>query len=310
MGGIAYQQFSTIVPFILLFFMGFLCGKSKLLDGKAIKTLGIIVMNVLSSFVVLDLLQIPKKSETSSELVWAIVSAIIVYFIFVLLSFLFFRNRKKETSAIYFCALSSSSVIILAYPLLMNISGSKAPIYTAAFCIVNKIFFGIICTKVINHKRKIIKDIINLSTVVSLLGFVLYFSNFQLLLPIANTVSKISEMVPTVSSLLVGMFLSTFPLKGFKLQFDSIILAFFKLFLLPLVISTICMLLKISLENTLILVILSGLPCGFELPCETSRTQEKNLPCASTLSALSFVLSVISIPVICYVTSQIYLFIY
>jgi predicted permease len=142
------------------------------------------------------------------------------------------------------------------------------------------------------------------------LGLIFYFCDLQLILPIENTVSKIAETVPTISSLLVGMFLSAFPLKGFKLQFDAIILTVFRLFLLPLIVSALCMIIKISLENTLILVVLSGLPCGFDLPCEISQIQEKNLPCASTLSALSFVASLISIPLICYVTSQIYLFIF
>ncbi len=306
MNGLAYQQFSTIVPFVLVLFLGFICGKSKLIESKSVKTFGHVIFNFLTPFMVINFLQNERSSRNGSEIMWAIVSAIIIFSLFYLVAFFFFLRKKRDTSAIYACSLCSTSVSVLAYPLLSLIPGVNAGIYSAMFLLVNHLLFNILSGKVLFTKKSLLKSIITLPFIIETLGLLMYFLRLGLILPLANTVSYISDVVPILSAFIMGMYFSSFPATGLKFQFDIIVVSVFKLLLFPILTFGICLIANFSLETTLMYVILSGLPCGIELSSVTAFAQNKNIPRATNITACSFALSLITIPILTYTVSEIY----
>lgn len=306
MNGLAYQQLSTIIPFLFILFLGFLSGKSKLIESNSVKTLGHITYNYLTPFIVVNLLQGQRGSRNGSELMWAIFSAIIIFSLYYVVSYFFFLRRKKDTSAIYACSLCSTAVAILAYPLLSNIDGINSGLYAAMYIFINHLLFNILSGKVLYTKRSILKSVITLPLIIEIFGILLYFLRLGLILPISNTVSYIADVVPILSAFLMGMYLSSFPASGFKFQLDVIIVSAFKLLLFPLLAFIICIIAKFSLEMTLMFVILSGLPCGIELSCITSYAQSKNISRATNITACSFALSIVTIPMLAYTVCEFY----
>jgi predicted permease len=306
MNGIAYQQFSTIIPFLFVLFLGFLCGKSKLIENSSVKTFGHIVFNYLTPFMVINFLQKQKAVRNGSELMWAILSAIIIFGLYFLVSFIFFLRKKRDTSAVYACALCSTAVSVLAYPILANIPGVNAGLYSAMFLFVNHLLFNILSGKTLFKKRALIKSIITLPFLIEIVGLIMYFLKLGLILPLANTVSYISDVVPILSAFMMGMYFSSFPASGFKFQFDVLLVSVFKLLLFPILTFGICLIADFSLETTLMYVALAGLPCGLELSCITSFTQNQNIARASNITACSFALSLVSIPMLTYTVCEIY----
>ncbi len=310
MTGPAYQQFSTVIPFILILFLGYLCGKSKMIEHSSVKAFGHAAVNYLTPFMVLDLLQKQGAHRNSSELMWAIVSAMVIFLLFFLIAYIFFLRRKKDTSGVHACSVCSSAVSILAYPLLSNIPGVNAGLYCAMFIIVNQLLFNILSGKLLYSKKNLIKSIITIPFLIEVFGLAMYFMKLGLILPIANTVTYISTIVPILSAFLIGMFFSAFPASGFKLQFDVLLISVFKLLLFPVLTFGICLIAHFSLETTLILVTLAGLPCGIDLPTITSFAQSKNISRASNVTACSFVLSLVTIPLLTYSACHIYTLIF
>ena len=306
MDSIAYQQFSTIVPFLFILFLGFLCGKSKLIESGASKTVCVVTMNLLTPFMIIDYLQIDKTSQNSSDLIWAILASAVIFALYYIVAFLFYLRKKNEISNIYACSLCSSAVSILSFPLLSNIIGINASVYSAVFILVNQLLFNILTGKVLYKNRNLIKCIINFPFIIGILAVALYFLNVDLILPIANTVSCVSDMVPALSALLIGMYFSSFPVSGLKFQFNILVVSAFKLLLFPILTFGICLIFHFSLETTLMYVILSGLPCGINLPCITSCAQNKNTSYAANITACTFVFSVATIPMMCYIAREIY----
>jgi predicted permease len=310
MDGIAYQQVSVIVPFMLVMFLGYMCGKSKVIDSGAVKTIGHVTLNYLTPFLVIDLLQIPKTEMHTSEIVWAAVSSLVIFVLYLSIAYLFFLKNKKENSEIFACAICSVGVPALAYSLLSEIPGVNAGIYTAIFIFANQLFFSILSGILLYSKKNIIKSIINLPFILGVIGILMYCFNIELWLPISNTVSLVADIVPTLSALLIGMYFSAFPASGLKLQFNTILVSVIKLMLFPILTFGICLIAHFSIESTLTFVILAGLPCGIDLSCITLYTQSQKITASATVSAVSFFLSVIFIPWLSYSACHIYSMVY
>lgn len=306
MSELAYQQFSTIVPFVFILFLGYLCGKSKLINGDSVKTFGHITYNFLTPFVVINFLQQDRSSRNGSELMWAIFSAIIIFASYYLLAHLLFLRKEKDNSGIYACSLCSTAVSILAYPLLSNIQGINAGLYSAMYIFVNHLLFNILAGKVLYSKRSLIRRIITLPFLIEVLGIAMYFLKLGMILPFANTVSYISDVVPIISVFLMGMHFSSFPASGFKFQFEILMISVFKLMLFPALVFGVCLLAHPPMEIALMFIVLAGLPCGIELSCITSFAQSQKISSAATITAFSFVLSLVSIPMLTFTFSEIY----
>ncbi len=301
-----YEQFSTIIPYLFILFLGFLSGKFNIIESNSIKTISKITVNVFTPFIILDCLQTPKTKVTSSELIWCVVSAILIFALYFSIAYIFFLRKKNDSSDTYACALCSSGVSILALPLLSKLTGINASVYTAIFIFINQLLFNVFTGKLFYKKRSILKSIINLPFLIGILGIIMYFFDIQFVLPLANTVSYISEIVPTISVLLIGMYFAINPLSKLTFQFDIIIVSAFKLFLFPLLILGICLIAHVSLEIALVFIILSGLPCGIDLNNVILLARKKNISYAANVTAFSFVFSSISIPIMCYITREIY----
>ncbi len=306
MNSIAYQQFSTVVPFLFILFLGFLCGKSKLIDSGASKTIGVVTMNLLTPFMIIDYLQIEKTSQNSSDLIWAILSSAVIFALYYIVAYVFYLRKKNEIYNIYACALCSSSVSILAFPLLSNMIGVNASVYTAVFILINQLLFNILAGKTLYKNRNLIKCIINFPFIIGIIAVALYFLNIDLILPIANTVSCVADIVPVLSALIIGMFFASFPVSGLKFQFNILIVSAYKLLLFPMLTFGICLIVRFPLETTLMYVILAGLPCGINLTCITSCAQNKNTSYSANITACTFVFSVVTIPMMCYIAREIY----
>lgn len=310
MNNFGYQQFSTVIPFLFIMLLGILCGKNKIINSDSTKTIGYVSVNFLTPFMVVNYLQLDKTKENSSELTWAFVSAIIIFFLFYFTSYIFFLKKDNDASNVFACSLFSTSATIFAYPLLSNIAGCNAKIYTAVFILVNHLLFSIFSGKILYKKRNILKRIFTIPFIIEVFAVLMYFLNIRLILPIANTVEYISSMVPTLSAFLVGMYFSNFPLKGIKFQFEILIASAYKLLLFPILVFIVCLIAHFDIDTTLIFVTLSALPSGIELTTTTCFSQNDKTPFASNINALSFTLSLATIPLMCFITNEIYSIIY
>ena len=306
MSGIVYEQFSTIIPFLLLLFLGLLCGKNKILTADSVKTVGYVTVNYLTPFMVVSFLQIERNNKNSSEFVLALVAAVIIFFLYYGVAYLFFLKKKNDASNIHACALCSTSVSVFAYPLLKNVPGCNASLYIAVFILVNQLMFNIFAGKILYQKRSLLKRLFTIPFIIEILGVLIYFLNIRFPMPISHTINYVADIVPSISALLVGMFFSNYPASGFKFQLDVIIVSAFKLLLFPFLVFGICMVAKLDIQTSFLYVTLAGLPCGIDLPTMTAYSQNKNTARSANVTAFSFTLSIVSIPLMYFIVTELY----
>ena len=284
---------------VMLFFMaaGYLLQRGKILPENSTKTVSLLLTNlILPAYVIYNLSTgITKENivEYGGYILIGLICLIVFLGIAYGLGFLLKGIYKDRKVLVYMLAFSNYSYF--GYPLIEFVYGSETLAKVLIFVIPFTIFIYTLGIKMITsdiekpnvekpndeqpnfekpkrkfHIQPVIPALV-LGILLGILGVNLTGKSENVALATLGTIlSTAKSCMSPVSMIYTGMVLAKFSLKELSCSFKSAIVAFFRLAVIPVIVTGICYLLKITTglvgaQYFLIPVVISAMPIGMNI---------------------------------------------
>ena len=252
------QSFLTvghqIITLYLLMVVGFVLGKSKLLDDRGSVALSTLVMYVVSPCMLMVSFQRPLERETLRAFGIVALVALVLHVIFIAASYLFVRDESlPRQRALRFATVFSNSGF-MGYPLMAALLGSIGVFYGSAYTIVFTVLswtWGVYILTGDRRKLKLRPLLLNPGVISIALAMLLYL--LQIELP-QFLITPIGYLV------VVGYQLSHADFRAALQGKSSWVTMGLRLVALPLASLGICLLLGVPHDLTLVLLIAASAP--------------------------------------------------
>ena len=261
----------------LLAGVGVLCRKLKLLDDACTKKLSTVVLNFATPMVILVSYQKPFDPETLNTLLLSFLIAIISYVIAFILVPLIIRSKDKEGQLIERFSCLYSNCAFMGIPLIQGVYGTEG-----VFCLTAYVTMFNLCSwthGVVMMKggkpnfKQMIKSLLSPSIIVTIIGIILFLCNFTL----PNVILETVKLLPA--------------LKKPRLYYTC----FVKLFLLPALLTVICLVFKI--DQTVAGVNILATACPAAAMCTMfALLYDRDAGYSAEIFAVSTILSMVTLP--------------
>lgn len=265
--------FHTIISMFVLLIIGFIAGKTKIIDSIASKKLSALIIKVgQPALIIYSLVKVIDKDMKPEEALgmvklgmqtllfgFAVHIAMAVVAFLVCLKFKDIDERKLTEFTMIF-----GNVGFLGIPVLESLLDSTGAFMGAFFIVSFNVFLWTWGICILARKRKDIKltpkKLLNFGTVPCLIGFIFFlviifikwkiYPAFELPLFVSKSFEFTSSLCTPISMLIIGALLATRSLKQIFCTWKIYLLTAVKLILLPL---AVCLFLKlVGLDNWII----------------------------------------------------------
>lgn len=251
------SSFLTVGEQVLILFVliaiGFVCGKTKLINEAGSKVMADVVLYFVTPCVIINAFQREFDVTMLIKLIVSAVCSAAILGFSVLVAQILFKKQERHRACIFKFATVFSNCGYMSLPLQQALLGDEGVFYGATFVAMFNIFvwsYGIITMKGKDDKASGIKILINPGIIGTLIGVVLFLCSIQLPSVIAQPVSYMAALNSPVPMLIIGYYLSKANLKKAFTDAWSYISMGLRLIVLPLL--TLFVLLACGIKGALL----------------------------------------------------------
>ena len=270
------SSFLTVGEQVLILFVliaiGFVCGKTKLINEAGSKVMADVVLYFVTPCVIINAFQREFDVTMLIKLIVSAVCSAAILGFSVLVAQLLFKKQERHRACIFKFATVFSNCGYMSLPLQQALLGDEGVFYGATFVAMFNIFvwsYGIITMKGKDEKASGIKILINPGIIGTLIGVVLFLCSIELPSVIAQPISYMAALNSPVPMLIIGYYLSKANLKKAFTDAWSYVSMGLRLVILPLL--------------TLFVLLL----CGIKGPLLVSLTISVSSPVAAITTMMS-----------------------
>lgn len=293
-----YSRLGTIALILLL---GFLLGKTKLIDTKVNKGL---VNLLLSVFMPASLFAVFPTSydETISQLFFSgLVAGFIVMLALILMSKIifskpFYRGEFRFESQF---ALIFNNATFLGYPIISSTFGHEGVVPYCGFIIAFNI--ALFSYGVYLFKRKIDKELFigitkNPNIIAVILGVIVFMAGIQLPSFVTEAVTFTGNATTALSIICIGFMLSRADFKAILKKWRIVATSLIQLILAPLATWALLTFMRFSTEVITVCTLIQALPTATSLGLFAAKYGGNEIESAE-LVAMSTLLSIVTMPI-------------
>lgn len=233
----------TLAREILILFMimagGFALVKSKVLKGDDGKIVSKVIIYLITPCVIINSFQVDLTPENTSGFLLSLFAAfalhILTFAVVFILGKIFRFSPIEKTAIIY------SNCGNLVIPLISTILGQKWVMFGSVYMCVQQFFVWSHGQSVIEGEKKInIRKVIKNVNVISVfIGFILFLTNIRFPVIVDDALYKISSMIGPLSMVMIGMIMAEVNFKEVFTNKRVYFTTFFKMIVIPLVMTLI-----------------------------------------------------------------------
>lgn len=298
------QSFLTvgqqIITLYLLMVVGFVLGKTKLLDDRGSAALSTLVMYVVSPCMLVVAFQRPLEAEGLRAFGIVALVALLLHAMFIASSYLFVRDENlPRQRALRFATVFSNSGF-MGYPLMTALLGSIGVFYGSAYVIVFTILSWTWGVYVITGDRSQLRLkplLLNPGVISVVLAMALYLGQVTVPEPLMVPINYLADLNTPLPMLVVGYQLSHANFKAALQGISSWVTLVLRLLVLPLTSLGICLALNVSHDLTLVLLIAASAPPAALLSMFAARFG-KDTALTSSLVSVQTAISALTMPVL------------
>lgn len=303
------QILNQVVIIFLLMLLGAIIQKLGFLHPQSVNDLTNITLYFLSPIVIIKAFEQPFSEARFDELLILIVGVFLTYFVSILLAKLLFRNVKDQNIkriAIYGSTYSNNG--FMGIPLAQGLFGSVGVFYAVASMIGFNVMswtqgIGIFQKDETRDWKEQFKNIIlNPNIIAIFLGLILFISSYRLPKLISGFINYTSPAFTPLSMIVIGSNLANLDFKNIRLPKSLWFSLFVRNLIFPILGIFILVLMRISGVPLYTTVILSACPVAGLVVLFTLQAHGDARP-ATILMSLSTILSLITIPIVYWITS-------
>ncbi len=235
------SSFLTVGEQVLILFVliaiGFVCGKTKLINESGSKVMADVVLYFVTPCVIINAFQREFDVTMLIKLIVSAVCSAAILGFSVLVAQLLFKTQERHRACIFKFATVFSNCGYMSLPLQQALLGDEGVFYGATFVAMFNIFvwsYGIITMKGKDDKASGIKILINPGIIGTLIGVVLFLCSIELPSVIAQPISYMAALNSPVPMLIIGYYLSKANLKKAFTDAWSYVSMGLRLVILPL----------------------------------------------------------------------------
>ncbi len=248
--------FNMIIAFFILLVVGFIAGKTKIVDGVASKRLSALIIKIgQPALIINSLIKMEFSAAKLSLGIKTLVFGFAIHIFMAALAFFAFRGFKNideqkltEFSAIF------ANVGFLGIPILKSLFGDEGEFMGAFFVVSFNVFLWTWGIMILARKRKDIrvtpKKLLNFGTVPCFIGFLLYvccrpFFSFPVF--VMKSFDFTASICTPISMFIIGALLATCTFREIFCSGKLYYLCAVRLLIIPI---TVCGVLKlVGLDN-------------------------------------------------------------
>jgi Predicted permeases len=296
------QKVLSLLCFIIA---GVIAARFKWITQEQSIGLSNITFNLFAPCLIISVFQIDFSIEKLTGLIFTVFTACITTLLFIILAkYAFFRSHDSFTN-IEKAAVIYTNCGALCIPLINATMGKEAAFYSCGYLIVYTSFIWSHGVRLISGDKSVlsIKKILQSPNIIATaIGLLLFISGIRFQSFFAGIIEAFGNVTSMGALLVIGIILGNINLKEFFMNKKAYIVCFIRLIALPLLLILFLKLLHLSEllpdgRNLIIIVLFSA--CS---PCATlvtilSQRYNKTPVYGSTLTVMSTLLCVITIPV-------------
>lgn len=220
-------------------------------------------------------------------------------------------GRKENSKNVYLLLLGFSNLGFMGIPIISSIYGATGVLYLAVFIIIfnitlNSYGYYIACTGGDTDYHFQPVKLINPPVVSGIAAIILYIAGVKLPFVFAETASLLGGLTTPLSMLLIGYMLAISPVREVLMNKELYLFTFLRLFIIPITVSIVF---GIFIKDEILLgvaVLIGGLPSAANnamLFTNVGNSKEASLASKGTFFSTLF--SVLTIPIMIFLTEQI-----
>lgn len=305
---------SQVLVLFILMAVGFICGKTKLINDSVSKGLSDLVLYFATPAVIISSFFRPFDQSMFLKLMTAFAVSIVFHVIAGVIAYIFVKNKIKDSETVARFGVIFSNAGYMGLPLQMAILGEDGIFYGSAYVVVFNVVlwtFGLVLMGEKSTKITAKKLILNPGVISIAVGLILFLFNAAQYIPapIQNAVQHISHLNTPVPMIIIGYYLS-------KSKIVSAVAD--KRIWLPIILRlvaspAICLLLlyglkftPFAIENTIAIscIIAASAPCA-AVTTVFSEKWNRDTAISVKLVSVSTLLSIVTMPLFVALAQQI-----
>ena len=299
-----FENFITVgtqvLELFILIALGYLCGKTKILNKTAVKSVTDIVLYIVTPCVIVENFMRPFDGEMLGGLLVAACSALCIHTLSVVIAMSVFHDKIPEKNRVYRFALIFSNCGYMSLPMQQAILGSDGVFFGSVYIVIFNLVmwtFGVWLSTGSGKELSAKKIILNPCIIGMAVGIVI----FLLSLPVPEIISKpigfIANLNTPLPMMVVGYYLSQSKLLDAFKDGKGFICVLLRLVAVPLIAFGGMMLLGIRGTILITCVIAAGAPVAASTTMFAAKF-DNDADLSVRLVSLSTLLSVITMPLI------------
>ena len=240
---------NTIATLFLLLGVGFIAAKAKIVDEIGTKKLSDFVLKIGNPILIINaIIGINFSFENLKLGFFTLGAGILIHVLMAIIAFLIaLRIKNQNERKITEFTMIFGNVGFIGLPILNSLFGAEGLFFGAFIVVGFNIFIwtwgiSIIARGRADIKLTVKKAFINLGTVPSAIGFILFLMPFDLPEFAVSSLSSISSLCTPVSMLIIGALLAGRTVKQMLCEGKAYYLCLFKLLVIPM---AVCLIMKL-----------------------------------------------------------------
>ena len=239
MGNYSIRVIQKIIVLFIAMIAGYICKKSKILDGKSTKSLSNMLTYITNPCLILCSLQMEYSSEALVIAGKIFLLSIIIHTVMAIVShFIFMKNNNHRSRSVYSFALTYANCGYMGYPIMMAIFGDIGLFYGVIFTTVFNLFnwtHGIIVMNPEKGKLPWKKLIYNPALISVIISMTLFLSKTMLPVTVKDGLKMVGDMTFPLSMIIIGSLLADMKLINILSHYSVYLFSLLKLIAIPAV---------------------------------------------------------------------------
>lgn len=302
---------STVATQVLILFiiiaLGFICGKTKILNDVSSKTIADICLLMTSPAVIIKSFMKDYNSELAYSLLLSVIAAILCHIIGIAISTVMFRQKDRKRRGLFRCAATFCNATFMAMPLQLALLPEMGGFYCASYAAVfNFILWTYGLSSVTGNKEKlnIKKLVLNPGLLAISAGVIIFLFSIEIHPILDTAITYIGNINTPLPMLVLGFYLSKLSLKRVFADKESFIAILARIVIVPLACLGILYLLGFRGDLLVSTIISVSAPIAVAITMFAAR-YECDAELSANMCSLSTVLSIITMPLIVALTQTI-----
>lgn len=299
-----FENFITVgtqvLELFILIAVGFLCGKTKMLTEKAVKSITDIVLYIVCPCVIVQNFIRPYNSDMLGGLLTSAGVAMCIHIVSIIIAMLVFHDKMPEKNRVYRFALIFSNCGYMSLPMQQAVLGSDGVFFGAVYIVVFNIVmwtFGVWLSSGDSKSVSAKKILLNPCIIGMAVGLVIFLTSLPIPEIISQPVTFLANLNTPLPMLVVGFYLSQTKILDAFRDGKGFICVLFRLIVIPVLAFGGMMLCGIRGTVLITCVIAASAPAAAATTMFAAKF-DNDAKLSVNLVTLSTLMSVITMPLI------------